>query len=71
MSKLRADRNYSYAAMAIVIAGDKFTDRKEQEAVLDILTTCDLKHAWGTGTVRGNLKASWGWDESPAVSGMS
>jgi hypothetical protein len=49
--------------MAIVIAGDKFTDRKEQEAVLDILTTCDLKHAWGTVTV--------GWDESPAVSGMS
>ena len=59
---------YSYAAMAIVIAGEKFTDRKEQEAVLDILNTCDIKHAWGTGTVRQNLKNAWGWvtpDEQP------
>lgn len=54
----------SYAAMAIVIAGDKFTDSKEQQAVLDILTTCDRKHAWDTGDVRKNLKASWRWDES-------
>ena len=53
----------SYAAMAIVIAGEKFTDRKEQEAVLDILNTCDVKHAWGTGTVRENLKHAWGWAE--------
>jgi aldehyde:ferredoxin oxidoreductase len=54
----------SYAAMSIVIAGDKFTDRKEQQAVLDILMTCDRKHAWGTEEVRRNLKASWGWDAS-------
>jgi predicted TIM-barrel enzyme len=54
----------SYAAMAIVIAGEKFTDRKEQEAVLDILNTCDTKHAWGTGTVRENLKHAWGWAAS-------
>lgn len=53
----------SYAAMSIVIAGDKFTDRKEQQAVLDILTTCDRKHAWGTEEVRRNLKASWGWTD--------
>jgi predicted TIM-barrel enzyme len=54
----------SYAAMAIVIAGEKFTDRKEQEAVLDILNTCDTKHAWGTGTVRENLRQAWGWTVS-------
>lgn len=47
--------------MAIVIAGDKFTERKEQEAVLDILITCDRVHAWGTLTVQENLKTSWGW----------
>ena len=54
--------------MAIVIAGEKFTDRKEQEAVLDILNTCDIKPAWGTGTVRQNLKNAWGWamtDDQP------
>ena len=50
--------------MAIVIAGEKFTNRKEQEAVLDILNTCDTKHAWGTGTVRENLKQAWGWTMS-------
>lgn len=47
--------------MAIVIAGDKFTQRREQEAVLNILVTCDRKHAWMTGTVQENLKTSWGW----------
>jgi hypothetical protein len=29
---------------------------------VDILLTCDRKHAWGTGTVIKNLKVSWGWD---------
>jgi hypothetical protein len=54
--------------MAIVIAGDKFIDRKEQEAVLEILMTCDVEHAWGTGTVRENLKAGWGWNASSDAS---
>lgn len=53
---------HSYAAMAIVVAGDKFTQRREQEAVLEILETCDRKHAWMTVTVQENLKTSWGWD---------
>jgi hypothetical protein len=48
--------------MAIVIAGDKFADRREQDAVVEILLACDRKHAWGTGTVIENLKISWGWD---------
>ena len=53
---------YSYAAMAIVIAGDKFVDRREQDAVVDILLACDRKHAWETGKMIDNLKVSWGWD---------
>lgn len=48
--------------MAIVVAGDKFTHRREQEAVLDILVTCDRKHGWMTETVQRNLKISWGWE---------
>jgi hypothetical protein len=52
----------SYAAMAIVIAGDKFVARKEQDAVVDILLACDRKHAWETGKMIENLKVSWGWD---------
>ncbi|KAM0721298.1 hypothetical protein Q7P37_003586 [Cladosporium fusiforme] len=55
--------NFNYAAMAIVVAGDKFTLRREQKAVLEILETCDRKHAWMTGTVQANLKSSWGWVE--------
>ena len=28
------------------------------------MNTCDTKHAWGTGTVRENLKHAWGWTAS-------
>jgi hypothetical protein len=48
--------------MAIVIAGDKFVDRREQDAVVEILLACDRKHAWETGKMIENLKVSWGWD---------
>jgi len=47
--------------MALVIAGDKFTDRREQEAVMELLKTCDSMHAWQTETMRTNLIAAWGW----------
>lgn len=50
-----------YAAMAITMAGDKFNERHEQEALLEILNTCDQQHGWPTGHAQENLKAAWGW----------
>jgi hypothetical protein len=53
--------NYTYAAMAITIAGDKFEDPTEQNALLHLLDVCDKKHAHPTGRAQDNLKAAWGW----------
>jgi hypothetical protein len=53
--------NFTYASMGVTMAGDKFTDRREQEALIAILETCDRQHAWPTGHAMENLKAAWGW----------
>jgi hypothetical protein len=52
--------------MGVTMAGDKFTDRQEQEALLDVLYTCDKQYAWPTGTAVKNLKLAWGWDDAEA-----
>lgn len=45
-------------------AGDKFTERHDQEALLQVLNTCDHQYAWPTGHAQENLKSAWGWAES-------
>lgn len=55
--------NCTYASMAVTMAGDKFTKRSEQEALVEVLKDCDSMHAWPTGAAITNLKAAWGWDE--------
>lgn len=47
--------------MAVTMAGDKFSERHEQEAVLQILNACDTEKAWPTGHAQENLKVAWGW----------
>lgn len=47
--------------MAIVIAGDKFTEHRERVAVMEILQTCDKIHAWITKDVQASLRCAWGW----------
>lgn len=47
--------------MSVTMAGDKFTERHEQEAVLEVLNTCDTEKGWPTGHAQENLKAAWGW----------
>jgi hypothetical protein len=54
---------FTYASMAITMAGDKFAERWEQEALLDLLRECDELHAWPTGTAVEGLKVAWGWEE--------
>ncbi|KAI7325039.1 hypothetical protein KC340_g6201 [Hortaea werneckii] len=54
--------NFTYASMGVTMAGDKFTDRREQEALMDILRVCDEQYGWPTGHATGNLKLAWGWE---------
>lgn len=52
---------FIYASMAITMAGDKFVESREQEALIEVLEQCDRMHAWPTGTAIVNLKGAWGW----------
>lgn len=48
--------------MAVTMAGDKFGERAEQAALLEVLDQCDKIHAWPTGDAITNLKVAWGWE---------
>ncbi|OCL02702.1 hypothetical protein AOQ84DRAFT_348764 [Glonium stellatum] len=54
--------NYVTACMAIAMTGDRFTDRQEQEALMQILLKTE-EHAWPTSTAQTHLKEAWGWME--------
>lgn len=56
--------SYTYASMGVTMAGDKFTERTEQDALLEVLDICDKKYGWPTGAAQENLKVSWGWREA-------
>lgn len=49
--------------MAVAMAGDKFTERNEQEALLDVLIRCERLHAWPTSIAQKHLKEAWGWPD--------
>jgi hypothetical protein len=53
--------NFVTASMAVTMAGDKFTEVKEQEACIRILVTCEVEHGWSTLTAQEDLKEAWGW----------
>jgi len=50
------------ACMAITMAGDRFTERREQEALLGIMQR-GSELAWPTMTAVRHLKDAWGWQE--------
>lgn len=54
--------NFTSASMGIAMAGDKFTHREEQEAMLRILETCDRQHGYPTTAAVKDLKIAWGWE---------
>ena len=54
--------NFVTASMAVTMAGDKFTETKEQRACLRILETCEVEHGWSTMTAQQDLKEAWGWN---------
>ncbi|KAI0474609.1 hypothetical protein F4859DRAFT_74251 [Xylaria cf. heliscus] len=49
------------AIMGIMLAGDRFTNRREQQALLDFLVKVEENHAWPTWLVQQDMKESWGW----------
>lgn len=57
----RTPPNYVTASMAIAMAGDRFEDRREQEALMQVLVYTERVHAWPTGAAQEGLKEAWGW----------
>ncbi|KAJ9482353.1 hypothetical protein VN97_g11080 [Penicillium thymicola] len=49
------------ASIAIGMCGDRFTDRLEQEALLEVLLKVQDEHAYATLRTREQLKEAWGW----------
>ncbi|KAH8817319.1 hypothetical protein F5884DRAFT_853740 [Xylogone sp. PMI_703] len=49
------------ASMGIAICGDRFEDRIDQEALLDILVKTEGDHARPTAAVQQQMMKLWGW----------
>ncbi|KAI0548173.1 hypothetical protein F4679DRAFT_551522 [Xylaria curta] len=49
------------ASISIVIAGDRFTDRHEQEILYNILVETGQDLGWPTGSAQEDLISAWGW----------
>lgn len=43
------------------IGGDRFLERADQEALLDVLVKTEQDHARPTALVQEQMKRSWGW----------
>ncbi|KAI0424285.1 hypothetical protein F5Y09DRAFT_324826 [Xylaria sp. FL1042] len=52
------------AIMGIVLAGDRFTDLREQQALLDFLVKVEKNRAWPTWSIQQQMKETWGWSPS-------
>ncbi|RDW73068.1 hypothetical protein BP6252_06975 [Coleophoma cylindrospora] len=50
------------ASMGISLCGDRFTDRIDQEALLDILARTEKDHARPTAALQQQMMTSWGWE---------
>ncbi|RDW72211.1 hypothetical protein BP5796_08245 [Coleophoma crateriformis] len=50
------------AAVAIAMCGERFTDRKEQEAFIQIVAEAEAHVAWPSLRARERLRTFWGWD---------
>lgn len=50
------------ASVAIRMSGDRFTNRLQQAALLDLLVKLEDKHAWPTHSTQQLLKEAWDWD---------
>ena len=58
---LESELKYADAS-SWISGGERFTERVEQDALLDILVQTDREHAWPTTAAQKQLRESWGWD---------
>ncbi|KAF4834929.1 hypothetical protein CGCTS75_v002967 [Colletotrichum tropicale] len=56
------------ACMGIAIAGDRFDERADQEALLNMLSITEKAHARPTTAVKDQLMHAWGWMDGEAMS---
>ncbi|KAK7578366.1 hypothetical protein V3481_014215 [Fusarium oxysporum f. sp. vasinfectum] len=49
------------ACMGVTACGDRFTVRRDQEALLDVLMLTQNTHSWPTASAQDHLKKAWGW----------
>ena len=47
--------------MLLTVAGDLFSEYKEQRAMMDILIKTDTELAWPTASLQAYLHDKWGW----------
>ncbi|KAH6968083.1 hypothetical protein DER45DRAFT_581257 [Fusarium avenaceum] len=52
------------ACMGVTACGDRFTERRDQTALLDVLTLTENTHSWPTAAAQAHLKMAWGWEDS-------
>lgn len=45
-----------------MIGGDRFTERIEHEAMLDVLVRTEKELGWPTTTAQERMKRAWGWE---------
>ncbi|KAE9573948.1 hypothetical protein CGMCC3_g9951 [Colletotrichum fructicola] len=50
------------ACTVIMLCGDLFTDRVEQQALLDLLIKTEIDLAWPTASSQDYLKSTWSWN---------
>ena len=62
MCKLRRTMN-SKPADEMWVGGERFTERGEQEALIDMLADAEAHVVWPCLRARERLKKCWGWDD--------
>jgi len=61
LSNNRAPPAIISAGMAISMCGEQFSNPREQQAMLDLLSETETEYAWPTQQIQDKLKMSWGW----------
>jgi len=74
MSNDTCPPHFVCACMALALAGDKMTNRREQEACLEVMRICEDRYAYHTHKARKQLIEAWDWRHgsvaSAAMSGV-
>ncbi|KAK1712302.1 hypothetical protein BDP67DRAFT_517107 [Colletotrichum lupini] len=55
------------ACMAIVLAGDRFTIREEQDVLYELLSNTADDFSWDVSLILAHLKKSWNWPEDMSI----